>query len=457
MTALPIDFIKSVGKMVPENETDDFIKALETNPPVSIRYNPFKTPEQPATGYPVPWCKDAQYLTERPIFTLDPLFHAGSYYVGEASSMFLETCFNHIKKQLPLKPKILDLCAAPGGKSTHIAALAGDEALLVANEVIRSRANILSENTKKWGLGNTVVTNNDPARFASIPHFFDLMLADVPCSGEGMFRKQPSAREEWSLNHVELCAARQQRILADVWDTLRPGGFLIYSTCTFNTLENEENVRWIAETLGAEVLSPEIPEEWGITKTEVKGGTAFRFFPHKIQGEGLFMALLQKKGSEHSEQRSAAKKGSRKLLNPIPKKERNAINIWWEKPEQWDFFAYNNQVVGCKTGWEPDMEQLMKHLNIIYFGTEAGQLIRGELKPEHALALSPNLSKTVVPIAHLSLDEAQNFLRKQPLPPELFEPGLNLVCFQGTPVGWAKRIAARINNLYPKEYRIQHL
>ena len=455
MTSLPPDFAATAATLVPETETSDFLAAFDTPAPVSIRYNPIKTPAGERPGTPVPWCATGRYLPERPSFTLDPHLHGGAYYVGEASSMFLEVCFNHIAGQLPDAPRLLDLCAAPGGKSTHLAGLAGPDALLVSNEVIRSRTAVLLENTRKWGLGNSVVTNSDPSRFGTLRRFFDLMLADVPCSGEGMFRKQPSARDEWSPAAVELCAARQQRILADAWETLRPGGFLIYSTCTFNRRENEENVRWIAETLGAEILSPEVPDAWGVTKTDVGGGTAFRFFPHKLQGEGLFMALLRKNGEETT--RTAGKKTGGKTLPPLPKKERAALGRWFAEPEQWEFFQRNGSVFGCRAGHGDDLERLASALNPLYFGVEAGQLIHGELKPDHALALCPGLATEAAPRTELTIDEARDYLRKQAINADRFVPGLNLVCFEGTPIGWAKRVAARLNNLYPKEYRIQHL
>ncbi len=206
-------------------DTPVLLDALQGTPPVSVRWNPYKT-QSPAQGTPVAWCRYGRYLPLRPSFTTDPLFHAGAYYVQEASSMFVEHLLRSAAE--PDGARILDLCAAPGGKATLYATLAGGEGIVVANEVIRNRALTLADNIRKWGIGNTVVTNNDPAHFAGLSEWFDIVAVDAPCSGEGMFRKHPEAREEWSEANVQLCAGRQRRILSDAWEALRPGGLLIY-------------------------------------------------------------------------------------------------------------------------------------------------------------------------------------------------------------------------------------
>ncbi|GAB3814418.1 hypothetical protein GCM10028895_07510 [Pontibacter rugosus] len=228
--------------------------------------------------------------TRTSFFTLDPLLHAGAYYVQEASSMFLEQA---LKQSIDLDESlhVLDLCGAPGGKSTHLASLISKDSLLVANEVIRSRASILAENVTKWGSGNVLVTSNDPREFSRLPDFFDVMVIDAPCSGEGMFRKDHAAVGEWSEENVNLCAQRQQRILMDVWDALKPGGLLIYSTCTWNEKENEENIAWLAAQEGVESIKLEVQPEWGIIPTQLNGLEGYRFYPHRVQGEGFLWLL----------------------------------------------------------------------------------------------------------------------------------------------------------------------
>ncbi|MDR1682650.1 MAG: rRNA cytosine-C5-methyltransferase [Candidatus Symbiothrix sp.] len=279
---LPKDFVSRTKPLL-NDEWEVFEQALQTESPVSIRLNPAKIfPNEKLEilnlAYePVSWASHAFYLEERPVFTLDPLFHAGCYYVQEASSMYLEQIVNQYIKT-PVK--CLDLCAAPGGKSTHLLSILPEGSHLTANEVIRSRVSILSENIVKWGYPNVRVTNNDPKDFGRLSESFDVLLIDAPCSGEGMFRKDAKAGREWSINNVQLCAERQKRILADCWNSLKSNGLLIYSTCTYNREENEENIEWICRRLGAEIV--EAPK---------------RFWPHRTKGEGFCISILRKTGN----------------------------------------------------------------------------------------------------------------------------------------------------------------
>ena len=299
--ALPIDFITRTRALL-GNEFDSFEAALQADVPVSIRINEKKgTPAPSTAGAPcerVAWCETGYYLPERLSFTFDPLFHAGAYYVQEASSMFLEQAIrSHVKTPV----RCLDLCAAPGGKSTHLAACLPEGSLLVSNEVIRNRSHILAENIAKWGNPNCIVTNNDPEEIGHLTHFFDVIVADVPCSGEGMFRKDTDSTGEWSVANVELCAGRGRRIIHDVWNALKPGGLLIYSTCTYNMEEDEENIHYITEELGAETLPIPIKDEWQITGPLKYNHPVYRFFPHKTKGEGFFLAALRKADGETEE------------------------------------------------------------------------------------------------------------------------------------------------------------
>ncbi|HSZ26177.1 MAG TPA: RsmB/NOP family class I SAM-dependent RNA methyltransferase, partial [Cytophagaceae bacterium] len=291
------DTFKTQMQTILNSEYELFEKAYQNKAFTSIRVNPSKH-STPVNLSPVQWSSNAYYLEERPLFTLDPLFHGGAYYVQEASSMFLEQAFTqHVDKTESLN--VLDLCAAPGGKSTHLLSLMNHKSLLVSNEVIKSRAYILKENIQKWGKANVVITQSDPERFSSLKGFFDVMVIDAPCSGEGLFRKDAEAIKEWSPENVALCEARQQRIIADVWDALKPGGILIYSTCTFNTKENEDNLDWVIKNLEAETLSLELKESWGIKEVHSSNrAIGYKFFPHKIKGEGFFIAVLRKKSSK---------------------------------------------------------------------------------------------------------------------------------------------------------------
>ena len=286
---LPADFVAQVQSLLGVAETQSLEDALQGDAVVSIRLNRGKVPAMPLPGEPVAWCPSGCYLPERPSFTFDPLFHAGGYYVQEASSMFVSWVLRHCVGDRPVR--MLDLCAAPGGKSTLACDALPDGSILVANEVMRNRVQVLGENLIKWGHPGVVVTHADPADFTPLGPLFDIILVDAPCSGEGMFRKDPVAVDEWSLDNVDLCVRRQRRILSDILPCLKPGGLLLYSTCTYNHRENEENVRWLRDEWGMEVLSvPEVRPEWGILGNLLPGEDfpVYRFLPHRVRGEGFF-------------------------------------------------------------------------------------------------------------------------------------------------------------------------
>jgi 16S rRNA C967 or C1407 C5-methylase (RsmB/RsmF family) len=275
-----------------------FVDALTREPVVSVRMNRLKQAKPHWEGAEaVPWCPTGYYLPQKPVYTLDPLFHAGCFYPQEASSMVLDWLVAHVC-ELPEQPMVLDLCGAPGGKSTLLASFLNGNGLLVANEVIKSRAIILAENISKWGAANCIVTRSDPSKFGVLTSMFDLIVVDAPCSGEGMFRKDKRSIEEWSEANAQMCALRQQRILNDAWPALKQGGYLIYSTCTFNPSENEGNMAWLAETLGAEVLPLNVPDDWGVDRIPVGSGNGLAFYPHKVRGEGFFVAVLRKTAEE---------------------------------------------------------------------------------------------------------------------------------------------------------------
>ena len=441
--ALPIDFITRTRALL-GNEFDSFEAALQADVPVSIRINEKKGAPIPAADTPdnrVAWCDTGYYLPERLSFTFDPLFHAGAYYVQEASSMFLEQVIrSHVKTPV----RCLDLCAAPGGKSTHLAACLPEGSLLVSNEVIRSRSHILAENIAKWGNPNCVVTNNDPKEIGRLTHFFDVIVADVPCSGEGMFRKDTDSTGEWSIANVALCAGRGRRIIHDIWNALKPGGLLIYSTCTYNTEEDEENVHHITEELGAEALPiPAVKDEWQITGPLKYNHPVYRFFPHKTKGEGFFLAALRKADGE-------AEKG--KTAPAIPKAVKSFLS---------DTSSFSPEWSGSILRMLPESVRgayplLREHLRILSAGICIGEAKGKDFIPAEELALSTALRPDAFPVADLDWDDAIRYLKKEALLlPAGTEKGYVLVRHKKFPLGFAKHLGNRANNLYPQEWRIR--
>ncbi|MCJ8163572.1 rRNA methyltransferase [Pontibacter sp. E15-1] len=429
-----------------------FMDALQQAPPVSVRLNRAKTSFLPNLDR-VPWAADGYYLPQRPAFTLDPLLHAGTYYVQEASSMFVEQALRQVVA-LDQPLHALDLCGAPGGKSTHLASLLSKDSLLVSNEVIRSRASILAENVAKWGSGNVAVTCNDPRDFGRIPDFFDVMVVDAPCSGEGMFRKDPQAVAEWSEENVKLCAQRQQRILADVWGALKPGGILIYSTCTWNEQENEANMAWLAAEEKAEPLHLDLQPEWGVVASQQQGIEGYRFYPHQVQGEGFFMAVVRKTGEAPSPNHGKSKKRQYKL-NKAGKKEQALVQDWLLAPEEYVWLQHGEVISALPVSLFEAADELYQNLYVLYAGTEVAEVKGKKLKPLQALALSQGLQKAAFETAELDLEQALRYLRKEDI--RLGTNGIDWVLLQykGTPLGWAKQIGNRMNNYYPKEWRIR--
>ncbi len=453
---LPNEFIQTLSTL-PNLDATALCNALEGASPVSIRFNPFKVTEQPQ-GRQVPWCRYGYYLEERPSFTLDPAFHAGAYYVQEAGSMFigylLECALQSTAGEFPSGLRILDLCAAPGGKTTLLATLAGLESLVVANEVVRSRAATLADNVKKWGLGNVAVTNNDPSHFSAMTHYFDVITVDAPCSGEGMFRKDPQARQQWSPAAVELCAARQRRILSDVWNALKPGGILIYSTCTFNRTENEENIEWLCQEFDCEPVAIPILPEWHITYEESCGIQTFRFYPHLTESEGFFAAIVRKGEGKRI---TRLPKARRSVFVEPTRQETALLQRWFRQPEYMHMARIGDSFYSYYAARWPEIRTLSEQLSVLYSGVQVGQIFSGKLRPEHSLALFHDLERHAVPIAEFDLENALRYLRKQEVDPTLLREGINLVCYKNLPLGWIKRIGMRNNNMYPKELRIINL
>ena len=443
---LPAAF-ESQAQTLLGNDYAAFKAALDTPSPISIRWNPKKV-AQP-TSNQVPWTDWAQYLDSRPVFTLDPAFHAGLYYVQEASSMLLEQV---LKQAVDLEEDhlVLDLCAAPGGKSTHLLSLLSDDSLLVSNEVIRSRAGILAENLQKWGFPNMVITNNDPADFNRLSTQFDVLVVDAPCSGEGLFRKDPAAMQEWSTDNVNLCAARQQRILSDIWDSLRPGGVLIYSTCTYNALENEANLKWLSEQYDIEPIDIDLEPGWGFKQVEDSGFSGFHAYPHQVKGEGFYITAVRKIAGKHS---SSPK--IKKRHNYADKAQIKEPKQWLLKPKQFFFINHRETLIALPEYWHDTLLDINQSLNIVTEGLKMGEQKKKNIVPDPALALSTQLNTEAFNCIDLEKAEALRYLKKENLNFEAFEAGLGLIQYQGHGLGWGKRIQNRFNNYYPTNWRIR--
>lgn len=404
---LPEEFSEYTKALFGEEKWLRYLDAFNEDAPVSVRINPFKAINEEVFSEErddeVPWCRNAFYLKKRPDFTLDPLIHAGVYYVQEASSMFLDKV---LQQYMPKDAtQMLDLCAAPGGKSTLLRAAMPGGVRLYSNEPDRRRANILMENMQKQGNPLVTVTNNYPADYRKSKLIFDLIVTDVPCSGEGMFRKDEGAIGEWSMQNVMKCAQLQRSIIEDIWENLRPGGILVYSTCTFNLHEDEENVRWICETLGAEVLPVDTEDEWNITGSLMEGWDkpVYRFIPGTTRGEGLFMAVLRKTSDE--------------MLTGKPN---------------------------------------MKALRVLSDGNPQPTMKGKNIIPAHEEALLSTLQKDKYPVVELSLDDALRYLHHEAIVLDADVPrGFVIVAYKGHPLGFVKNIGNRANNLYPQEWKIR--
>jgi len=448
---LPKDFADRTQYIL-EKDWENLRKSIEDDPVVSIRINPSKI-TTPLFLEPVKWSNMGFYMDARPSFTFDPLFHAGCYYPQEASSMFIEQAIN---QYVTGDIHALDLCAAPGGKSTHIVSLLTENSLLVSNEVIRSRANILSENMQKSGFSNVVVTNNDPADFSGLTSFFDLILVDAPCSGEGMFRKDRDAVNEWSIANIRLCRDRQRRILSDVWNALKPGGILIYSTCTYNIEENEENAEWICSELEAEALGLDIPKEWNVTGALRGNLPVYRFLPHKTKGEGFFMAVLRKKGDlkdhPHTQKKKKQKDNKSDKTQQIPDKYLNYI----QNPDKYKFRQRGTGWIAFPNVFSEDYLLLQSELKVVSCGVKLGEEKGKGFIPDHSLALSNKLNRDSLFSFEVDWRTAISYLRKESITLENECPrGYILITYKNVPLGFVKNIGNRANNLYPQEWRIR--
>lgn len=455
MKALPIAFTELMRKQLGAEEAEHLFEALDSASPVAVRLNPAKCGDEGvwSDGETIAWSKNGRKLKERPSFTLDTAFHAGAYYVQEAASQFID----HIVSTEELQGKrVLDMCSAPGGKTTIYSTAVGVDGLVVANEYVRSRANVLADNVRKWGMGNVLVTNNAPEHIAQFEGWFDLVAVDAPCSGEGMFRKEEVAREDWSLDAVKMCAARQLSIVREAWQSLKAGGLFIYSTCTFNDEEDEGVLCTFIDEMG-DVFEPsqrvEIDDAWGVVRGEVGAFQTFRFFPHKTDSEGLFVAVARK--AEPTTQRTP--KARKKVMQEIDKVSRKELMRWLEDAEQYLFAMVADTIYAYRTEQFKAVQSLSEGLTAIYSGVAMGQIFKGKLKPDWALSQYIGLNRDAVAVEELDEQRALDYLRKKDIAVGDMVEGMNLVTHNGRVLGFAKRVGARCNNLYPNSLKIMNM
>jgi 16S rRNA C967 or C1407 C5-methylase (RsmB/RsmF family)/NOL1/NOP2/fmu family ribosome biogenesis protein len=443
---VPEEFINRI-KTQKYIDSESLLKALAEPSPVSIRINQSKWNRKPLNSKPVPWCENGYFLKERPSYTLDPLFHAGCYYPQEASSMFLEQVMKQ-SSELNGNLKVLDLCAAPGGKSTHLSDIIGPDSLLITNDVIRSRAAILAETVTKWGSGNVLVTQNDPAAFARLPGYFDIILVDAPCSGEGMFRSD-IAINEWSVGNTTHCSERQKRILMDVWPALKQNGILIFSTCTFNPGENEENIMWLIGKNEAESVRLDMSGFKGITEIDFEGIFGYGFYPDKVRGEGFFISAVRKTGKQEKIHFRSSKKSD---LQP----DKNEIGVL----ERWTSFSkeralkWGDELIAVPCSME-DYFQIFREVKIVKGGTKVCTVKKNDYLPSHELALSQKLKKDAFPIEEVDLSVALAYMRRDNFVIDNALKGWNILTYNGVNLGFIKNIGNRFNNYFPVEWRIR--
>jgi len=446
----PPNFLNSIAGS-PGLDAENFSKAHQTaESPTSIRLNPFK-PSTIKGHEKVAWCTEGYYLNSRPSFTFDPLFHAGCYYVQEASSMFISHILYYINKEDD-SIKVLDLCAAPGGKSTLISSALKENDLLVANEIIKTRVPVLTDNLTRWGTANTIVSNNDPKDFGKVKGFFDIILVDAPCSGSGMFRKDPNAMNEWSEANVNLCHQRQERILADVYPALKEDGYLIYSTCSYSMEENEDILDWLCNEFDLESIRIPVKDDWGIVESQSsqKKAWGYRFYPDKVKGEGLFAACLKKKDSDGEV--APAKNKEQQKPNF---KEIDQVKPYINNADDFFFFKVNDDWLAIDRQHKESMAILQRYLYIKKSGIRIGKLMGKDMVPDHELALSLIINKDEFMQTQLTKDQAIQYLRRDNITGlDINDKGWSLMCYENQPLGWAKLLPNRINNYYPKEIRI---
>ena len=462
-TPIPKDFLETSVSIF-GRESEEFLASLDSEPSLGIHINAEKMQKTgvviPDNAERVEWTSNGFYLKSRPRFTFDPFLHAGAYYVEEPSSMFVEKALNYIQKDIRID-RALDLCAAPGGKSIMIRnSMKGG--LLVSNEPLSKRAAVLTENLAKWGNPDIIVTSDFPEAFDGLTGFFDLIATDVPCSGEGMFRKDETARSEWSKANVENCVQRQRDILRTIWPTLRKGGYIIYSTCTFNRREDEENVLFIANELGAEIINLETDADWHICgDTTGRNLPVYHFFPHKTRGEGFFLALLKKTSDTPPAENRKSKKKKPETVSA------DGFAEWINCKENFDFHKSKDGITALRKAFADDYAAISEKLNVICAGvrvctekpakfSNSARKPKPQFVPAPGLALCSCLNRKAFPDISLNYSDAIKFLRGESIPLTVYAPrGWVTVSYRNLPLGFANNVGSRLNNSYPPAWRIR--
>ena len=436
------EFIAQLRELLPE-EWEALVDAITTSEPsVAVRVNGARGVGVPDGLRRVPWCDQGFYLDGRPSFTFDSDWHAGRYYVQDASSMFIAHVISHFVHE-PVR--YLDLCAAPGGKTTAAIQALPPRSLTVANEIVPPRARVLADNVIRWGSPRCVVTSNAPAHLGRLESFFDVIAADVPCSGEGMMRKDDEAVAQWSPALVEQCAQRQREILADVWPALRPGGLFIYSTCTYNRQENEQMADFIVRELGATSLEVPVDPSWNIHAAIGSEAHCYRFMPHRVDGEGLFMAVFRKDGEGLCQDIRMKGKSSKKI-------DETAIN-WLAGPDQFMIDQQGDLLIAVPQDIHREVAAMRASLTVLHAGVELATVMGRKTVPHHALALSTARADDAFPVCEVDYPAALRYLRGESIPVE-GPRGYVLIAHQGAVLGFANNLGNRANNLYPKSQRI---
>lgn len=426
------------------HDWQEFLSSLENEPVTSIRYNPRKNHDLASSE--IPWTNHGHYLTERPYFTLDPCFHQGKYYVQESSSMFIDWILDKVKTHLSLD-RVLDLCAAPGGKSTIILDHLQSHQYLISNEIIPQRNSILRENLTKWGYPNFLVTENKPEDFKKIPNYFDCILLDAPCSGEGLFRKDRNARKEWSQDIAAMCSDRQFDIFKSIWGSLKEGGILIYSTCTYNPQENELLLeKLLFNGFEFETIAIDVPKEWNIDFINTTNINGYRFLPHRVKGEGFFCSVLRKKGHY----KPTLKKPSRDQINSWLS---NHINI--DDLKDYSTYKFKNSLFLAPSYLLDELPLLSRQFYIKQIGIEVGQYQGQEIEPQQGLAML-HCEKKGFQSIELTNEQALSYLSNE-VPQLNLSNGSFLFKFQDKPLGFAKIEKSKFFNLYPSGWRIRKL
>lgn len=436
---LPQGFLAEIAGY---KELDGLASALSDSPVVSIRMNEVKLSSN-LKYKSVPWCPVGFYLEDRPQFTFDPAMHQGVYYVQDASSMSIYAILKELTSD-SCSVRYLDVCAAPGGKTTAAVSALPKESLIVANEYDYKRAEILAENLAKWGMGGCMVSRGDSSRLRKLKGFFDIVSVDAPCSGEGMMRKDNQAVSQWSMELVGECVEKQREILANAFEALRKGGYLIYSTCTFNRHENEENLKWLIENYPVEPVAIDSLE----AHKDILHGIdvpypCYRFLPGKVEGEGLFVAVVKKTGNE-----------SAKIVKDIKRnKEKSCYANWLRNSDEWYLLTEGDEIYALPFAQGGAMLEVHKSLDVIMPGVRLATIKGKDAIPAQELALSVSVNRDAFPEVEVNYHDAIAFLQKQSFSIEA-PKGYVMLTYRNMPLGFMKNLGARANNLYPKAWRI---